>query len=268
MQRVATRAALRGGEVVRAAGSLAGGSAPRGSLAEDKGAPGDYVTEIDRASEAAIREVLAAETPLTPVIGEEQGGDAGAERYWVVDPLDGTTNFLHRFPVVAVSVALVEGGRPTAGCVHAPFLHQTFAGARGEGAWDVSDAEPVRLRVSERPADRAIVATGFPFRRKDLLPRYLRMMDASIERFEDLRRAGAAAMDLAWVAAGVFEGFFELVLSPWDVAAGGLLIEEAGGVATDWEGSPDYLPGTILAGSPAVHAELLRLASPGADLQR
>ena len=258
MQQVAVLAAVRGGEVVRS------GSAgiARASLAQDKGAPGDYVTEVDRASEAAIRSLLAEQTPDIPVVGEEDGGSDAVERYWVVDPLDGTTNFLHGFPVVAVSVALVTQGRPVAGCVHAPFLGSTYAGARGEGAWDLSGEAAVRLHVSERPAGRAIVGTGFPFRRKDLLPRYLDMMAASIERFEDLRRPGAAAMDLAWVAAGVFEGFFELVLEPWDVAAGGLLIEEAGGIVTDWDGTPNYLPGTILAGSPAVHAELLRLANP------
>jgi myo-inositol-1(or 4)-monophosphatase len=257
MQEVATRAAVRGGDVIRGASD----PTARASLAEDKGVPGDYVTRVDRASEAAIRALLAERTPDIPVVGEEEGGSQAADRYWLVDPLDGTTNFLHDFPVVAVSVALVEAGRPVAGCVHAPFMGLTFAGAHGAGAWDVSGATPIRLRVSERSADRAIVATGFPFRRKDLLPRYLRMMATAIERFEDLRRPGAAAMDLAWVAAGVFEGFFELVLGPWDVAAGGLLIEEAGGVVTDWDGTPDYLPGTILAGSPGVHAELVRLAS-------
>jgi myo-inositol-1(or 4)-monophosphatase len=115
--------------------------------------------------------------------------------------------------------------------------------------------------VSDRPVDRAVVGTGFPFRRKDVLARYLAMFGAALERFEDLRRPGAASLDLAWTAAGVFDGFFELGLSPWDVAAGGLLIEEAGGVVTDWAGGPDYLSGDILAGPPAVHAELLRLAT-------
>ncbi len=257
MQRVAVLAAVRGGEVVR---SGSAGTVPA-SLARDKGLPGDYVTQVDRDSEDAIRSLLAERTPDIPVMGEEEGGSATTDRYWVVDPLDGTTNFLHGFPVVAVSVGLVQEGRPVAGCVHAPFLGSIYAGARGEGAWDLSGPTAAPLHVSERAPDRAIVATGFPFRRKDLLPRYLQMMASSIERFEDLRRPGAAAMDLAWVAAGVFEGFFELVLSPWDVAAGGLLIQEAGGVVTDWDGTPNYLPGTILAGSPAVHAELLRLAT-------
>ena len=255
MQQIAVAAALRGGEVVRE------GAAGRGAAPLDKGLPGDYVTAIDVASEEAIRTLLAEATPDIPVVGEEEGG-ADAPRYWLVDPLDGTTNFFHGFPAVGVSVVLVEGGRPTAGCVHAPFLDQAFAAARGAGAWSIApDGGRARLGVSERSVGRAVVATGFPFRRKDLLPRYLRMFGAALRTFEDLRRPGAAALDLAWVAAGVFDGFFELALAPWDVAAGGLLIEEAGGLATDWTGHPDYLPGTILAAPPAIHAQLLTLAA-------
>ena len=245
---LAERAAVRGGELV------AGEPLP---LAESKGA-GDYVTEVDRASERAIREVLGAATPDIPVLGEEAGGAAG-ERYWVVDPLDGTTNYLHGFPVVGVSVALVQDGRPALGVVHAPFLGQTYLAARGLGARVRRGGAVVETKVSGRPVEQAVVGTGFPFRRKDILPRYLAAFDASLERFEDLRRPGAAALDLAWVAAGVFEGFFELGLAPWDVAAGAVLIEEAGGVVSDWEGGPDYLGGDVLAGSPAVHAALLEI---------
>ena len=249
---LAERAAVRGGELV------AGEPAP---LAESKGA-GDYVTEVDRASERAIREVLGAATPDIPVVGEEGGGEAGGavgKRYWVVDPLDGTTNYLHGFPVVGVSVALVEDGRPAVGVVHAPFLGQTYLGARGLGARVRRDGAVLEARVSGRPVEQAVLGTGFPFRRKDILPRYLAAFEASLERFEDLRRPGAAALDLTWVAAGVFEGFFELGLAPWDVAAGAVLIEEAGGVVSDWEGGPDYLAGDVLAGSPAVPAALLEI---------
>jgi myo-inositol-1(or 4)-monophosphatase len=229
--------------------------------AEHKGA-GDYVTQIDRASELAISEVLQSATPDVPVVGEETGGAPG-DRWWVVDPLDGTTNFLHGFPAVGVSIALIEGGRPVVGVVHAPFLHETYLGARGRGATKIGpDGAERSLLVSDRPVERAVVGTGFPFRRKDLLPRYLRTMERALDRFEDLRRPGAAALDLAWVAAGVFEGFFELALNVWDVAAGGLLIEEAGGVVTDWAGEPDYLSGDILAGTPSAYAELFQLAVP------
>jgi myo-inositol-1(or 4)-monophosphatase len=250
---VAIAAARRGGEVIRAA--------DRGPAAVAKGLPGDWVTEVDLASEDAVAELLAQSTPEIPFRGEEGGGDASAERSWVVDPLDGTTNFVHGFPAVGVSVALVEAGRPTVGCVHAPFLGQTWVAAVGRGAWEITEVGASPVRVSERPVDRAVVATGFPFRHRELLPRYLRVMTTALTTFEDLRRPGAACLDLAWVAAGVFEGFFELALSPWDVAAGGLLIEEAGGVVTDWEGGPDYLPGTIIAGSPGTHRALLEIAS-------
>jgi myo-inositol-1(or 4)-monophosphatase len=250
---LAERAALHGGALVAREGP-----AP---AAEAKGA-GDYVTEVDRASERAIREVLGEGTPDIPVVGEEAGG-AGGRRSWVVDPLDGTTNFVHGFPVVGVSVALVEDGRPTVGVVHAPFLGQTFLGARGLGAHVRSGRREVEARVSGRPVEHAVVGTGFPFRRKSLLPRYMAAFEACLGRFEDLRRPGAAALDLAWVAAGVFEGFFELGLAAWDVAAGALLIEEAGGVVSDWQGGPDYLGGDVLAGSPAIHAALLEVASSG-----
>jgi myo-inositol-1(or 4)-monophosphatase len=244
---VAREAALLGGEVI-----LDGGRGARS--AREKGA-GDYVTRTDRRSEEAIRAHLSARTPGIPVLGEEAGG-ATADRYWLVDPLDGTTNFVHGLPMVGVSVALVAQGRPAIGVVHAPFLGTTWSARLGNGAH--RDGRPIR--VSSRPPARAVVGTGFPFRRKDLLPRYLRGLSAALERFEDLRRPGAAALDLAWVAEGAFEGFFELALGPWDVAAGGLLIREAGGVVTDWDGGDGWLAGHILAGSAEVHAALLEIA--------
>jgi myo-inositol-1(or 4)-monophosphatase len=187
---VARRAALAGGAIV-------GSAAVEASDIETKGA-GDYVTEVDRASERAIADLLAAATPGIPMIGEELGGAQG-ERYWVVDPLDGTTNFVHRFPVVGVSVALIEDGEPVAGCVHAPFLGRTWTGARGLGAHADDGAA---LRISSRPPGTAVVGTGFPFRRKELIPRHLAALESALERFEDLRRPGAAALDLSWVGLG------------------------------------------------------------------
>jgi myo-inositol-1(or 4)-monophosphatase len=249
---VAEHAASRGCEVVR----------DRTERAATAKGTGDYVTAVDLASERAITALLREATPDIPVLGEEEGGATlGAGRSWVVGPLDGNPNLVPGFPVVGVSVALVEEGRPVAGAVEAPFLGGRWAGARGRGAFGIRDpdASPVRLAVSTRGPAQAVVGTGFPFRHKDALPRYLRVMEGALERFEDLRRPGAAALDLAWVAAGVFDGFFELGLSPWDVAAGALLIEEAGGVVTDWEGDGRYLEGNILAGPPAVHASLLEL---------
>src|SRR5207247_8259524 len=173
--------------------------------------------------------------------------------YWAGDPLGGTRNFLLGFPVGGVSVALVRDGRPQAGAVCAPFLGLAFSGARGLGV--SSNGSP--LRVSARPAGAAIVATGFPFRRKERLAEYLPAFEHVLRRAEDLRRAGAASLDLAWVAAGVFDGFFELGLSVWDVAAGSLLVEEAGGTVSDWSGGPDFLSGDIVAGPPATHALLV-----------
>jgi len=267
---VAARAAEVGAAVVRSAGLGADTSV------RAKGLPGDYVTDVDLAAERAIRELLSAEGGGVRVHGEEGGGGGGTGSAaggggtdvvdaWVVDPLDGTTNFSRGFWAVGVSVALVVGGEPVAGAVCAPFLEETWVAGRGQGAWRRRDGsgERERLSVSARPAGRAVVATGFPFRRKDLLPRYLRTFEGALSRFEDLRRPGAAALDLAWVAGGVFEGFFELALAPWDVAAGGLLIEEAGGVVTDWAGGDGWLRGDIVAGSPAVHEVLLSLASDG-----
>jgi myo-inositol-1(or 4)-monophosphatase len=230
-------------------------------------APGDYVSEVDLQSEATIKASLAGAAPGVAFFGEEGGGDRSAgpgtegvpKRTWVVDPLDGTANFLHGFPVVGVSVALVEAGRPVAGVVHAPLLGETYTAAAGEGAW----RDGRRLSVSDRGVERAICGTGFPFKIKHRLPDYRRVFEGAFLAGEDLRRPGAASLDLAWTAAGVFDGFFELGLGPWDVAAGALLIQEAGGVVTDWAGDAGawFRTGDILAGPPAVHRVLLDLAT-------
>jgi myo-inositol-1(or 4)-monophosphatase len=248
---IALRAAVEGGRVVRTTASTG---------APDVKGRGDYVTAVDLASERAIRSLLAERTPDVPVVGEEAGGRE-AEWYWLVDPLDGTANFVHGLPIVGVSVAAVRSGRPVAGAVHAPFLGDSWVGASGLGASQVGPTGVRRpIRVADRPVERAIVGTGFPFRRRENLPRYLRAFSRCYDRFEDLRRPGAAALDLAWTAAGVYDGFFELGLGPWDVAAGVVLITEAGGVVTDWSGRDDPLNGDILTGSPAVHAALLEVA--------
>ena len=252
MRVAARRASLVGGDAIRAG--------RRPSEGEAKGPPGDWVTDIDVASETAIRSFLHEETPDIAMLGEESGGVTEGLR-WIVDPLDGTTNFLHRFPAVGVSVALAEDQVPVAGAIHAPFLGDTWHAGRGAGAiWEPAGGTTEPCHVSERPPERAVVGTGFPFRRKDRLPRYLAAFTAAFERFEDLRRPGAACLDLAWAACGVFDGFFELGLGPWDVAAGGLLVAEAGGRVTDWDGGAGYLSGDILAGSPGVHDELRRIA--------
>jgi myo-inositol-1(or 4)-monophosphatase len=224
---------------------------------------GDYVTATDRRSEEAILEVLAREAPGIPVLAEERGGSR-AGTMWAVDPLDGTTNFVHGFPSVGISVALLEGGSPVVGVVLGPFLNVEIHAAQGEGAFLNGERLP-RLRAVDPKS--AVVATGFPFRNKALLPRYLSMMSSALERFEDLRRAGAAALDLAWTAAGTFDGFFELGLNTWDVAAGAALVREVGGQVTDWSGGESWLEtGNILAAPAAVHEALLELAQQ--SLQR
>ncbi len=228
-----------------------------GSAFELKGA-GDYVTEADRRSEAAILEVLARDSPGVVVLAEE-GGGLPAITMWAVDPLDGTTNFTRGFPTVGVSVALVEARLPVAGVVLAPFLGLEFTFARGEGAYFNGDRLP-SYRVVD-PAG-AVVATGFPFRNKKLLSRYLPVMRQALLRFEDLRRAGAAALDLAWTASSTFDGFFELGLHTWDVAAGAGMVLEVGGRVTDWSGGDRWMEtGNVLAASPAVHEVLLELAT-------
>jgi myo-inositol-1(or 4)-monophosphatase len=221
-------------------------------------APGDYVSEVDLASEETIRAALERDAPGIAFFGEEGGGTRG-DLWWVVDPLDGTANFLHGFAVVGVSVALVEAGRPVAGAVHAPLLGgETFTAVRGGGAF----RDGSQIRVADRPVASAICNTGFPFKKKHRLDEYRQVFEGAFLALEDLRRAGAASLDLAWTAAGVFDGFFEIGLGSWDVAAGALLVTEAGGVVTDWAGDPEawLTSGDILAGPPAVHEVLLGLA--------
>jgi myo-inositol-1(or 4)-monophosphatase len=249
---VALRAARAGAAV------LGVNSLPRpGGAAEVKGR-GDYVTGTDRDSESAILDVLAREAPGVPVLAEERGG-LRAQTMWAVDPLDGTTNFTRGFPVVGISVALLDHGRPVAGAVLAPYLRLEFTMAQGRGAFLNGERLPAH-RVLDPSS--AVLATGFPFRNKQLLPRYLSMFGRALGRFEDLRRAGAAALDLAWTSSSTFDGFFELGLNTWDVAAGAGLVLEVGGVVSDWSGGDTWIEsGNILAASPPVHEALLELAA-------
>jgi myo-inositol-1(or 4)-monophosphatase len=253
---VALRAARAGARV------LVEGGLPRpGGPADIKGA-GDYVTAFDRQSETAILEVLARETPGVAILAEERGGKR-AGTMWAVDPLDGTTNFIRGFPVVAVSVGLLDEGDPVAGVVCAPYLGLEFAASRGNGA--TLNGERLPAMRSLDPS-KAVVATGFPFRNKQRMPRYRPVMEGALLRFEDLRRAGAAALDLAWTAAGTFDGYFELNLNTWDVAAGAALVLEVGGRVSDWSGGDSWLEsGDIMAAAPAVHEVLLELAQESPD---
>ena len=220
----------------------------------------DYATQVDRTAESLIADALLKAVPGSIVMGEELSPTAGkADVVWIVDPLDGTTNFLHGYPQYAVSIGATVNGRLAVGVVHDVPRNLVYHGASGLGAW----AGERRLAASrETNPDRALVATGFPFRRPEDIPAYLRQLAAVLRATSGVRRAGAATLDLVDVAAGRLDAFWEQSLAPWDVAAGVLLIREAGGVATTLDGDDDVLrPGSILAGAPALHAwlgELLR----------
>lgn len=252
LREVAERAADTGARIVgQRFGSHRGTGEAKGK--------GDWVSSVDRESEAAVTAWLERSTPGIRILAEEGGGERG-DLYWVVDPLDGTTNFLIGFPAVCVAVALIERGRPVVAAIRAPMLGLSFSGARGHGAR--SGSTPIQ--VSDRAPERALVATALPFRDRSLLDRYLPVLERVFGATEDVRRVGSAELDLAWVACGVWDGYFELNLGVWDVAAGALLVEESGGIVTDWGGGPDYLAGDVLAGSPATHRVLLE-ASRGAS---
>jgi len=232
----------------------------RASNVRTKG-PGDWVSDADTSSERAVQAILHDAAPELAFFGEETGGDR-ADVGWFVDPLDGTANFVHGFPVVGVSVALVADGRPVVGVVEAPMLGRVYAASLGGGA--TCNGEPIR--ISGRGVEEAICATGFPFRAKrDRLPEYFPVFERALLTFEDLRRAGAASLDLSWTAAGVLDGYFEQALGTWDVAAGALLVREAGGVVTDWHGDErDWLrSGDIVAAPGPVHERILEVISGG-----
>ena len=216
------------------------------------------MTESDRQSEAVIVERLARLAPGIAILAEE-GGGARAGTRWTVDPLDGTTNFTRGFPVVGVAVGLLDEGVPVLGVVIAPYLGLEFVAAAGRGV--TLNGRPLPGLGPGDPA-RAVVATGFPFRNKRRWPRHQAVFERAFQRFEDVRRAGAASLDLAWTAAGTFGGFFELNLGTWDVVAGAALVLEAGGRVSDWSGGDGWIEsGDIIAAAPAVHEALLELAA-------
>jgi myo-inositol-1(or 4)-monophosphatase len=255
LQTLALAAAQAAGDVIRASRRDA---APL--QVQLKGA-GDYVTVVDRAAEAAAVAVLRDADSSIDVLAEERGGEV-TERMWVIDPLDGTTNFLRGFPEVGVSIALVEEGVPRVGVVTAPLTGGEWSAIAGRGAFDASGRR-LDIRGS---AGRGVVATGFPFRCPENRSRYLPVLTAALDTFEDLRRAGAASLDLSYTAAGVWDGFFELNLALWDIAAGSLLVREAGGVVSDWQGDEQavFRSGDILAGAPAWHERMLSLTRAAA----
>jgi len=224
----------------------------------------DFVTEVDHAAEQAIIEVLHKAYPDHAILAEESGASANLhddnEYVWIIDPLDGTTNFIHGFPQYCVSIALQHRSVITQAVVFDPTRNDLFTATKGAGAY----LNEKRIRVSRR--DRmaeALIGTGFPFRNTADLDQYMKMFRIMTEKCAGLRRPGAAALDLAYVAAGRLDGFFEKGLQPWDIAAGSLLITESGGIVGTFAGESDYLyKGNVLAGTPKIFAPLVGLLSP------
>lgn len=246
----AVKAALLAGEVVM---RNLGGLSPSDVQAKRAA---DFVTRADRESEQAIKSAISRSFPGHSFLAEESAGQPGQSEYrWIIDPLDGTTNFIHGFPVFAISVALEHRGEVIAGVVLDPSREELFTAEKGKGAF--LNSRPLSVSPVASMAD-SLITTGFPFRKKDLVDVYLDAFKRVFLRVSGIRRAGAAAIDLAYVAAGRCEGFFEIGLSPWDIAAGDILIREAGGVISDFAGGAVHLEtGNVIAGNPAAHAELL-----------
>lgn len=217
----------------------------------------DFVTNVDRWSEAVIMQTIREKFPHHRFLTEEtlKQEDIGDYR-WIIDPLDGTTNYIHGYPMFSVSIALEYKSQMIIGVVFDPLKEELFHALKGKGAF----LNNRQIHVSETALlERSLIATGFPFRAKEMTDLYLTAFKRIFEGVSDIRRAGSAAIDLAYVAAGRFEGFFELRLSPWDIAAGSLLIEEAGGVITDFGGGSSYLSrGNVVAGNKDVHPEILK----------
>jgi myo-inositol-1(or 4)-monophosphatase len=222
----------------------------------------DFVTEVDHASEQVIIETLLTAYPGHGILAEESGQQHGAkdsEYVWIIDPLDGTTNFIHGFPVYCVSIALAVKGKMDQAVIYDPSRNDLFTATKGRGAY-LNDR---RLRVSKRTQlKECLVSTGFPFRPGDNFNNYLAMMSDVMQRTAGLRRPGAAALDLAYVAAGFTDGFFETGLSPWDTAAGSLLVTEAGGLVGNFTGEADFLDHKeCMAGNPRVYGQLVAILS-------
>jgi len=224
----------------------------------------DFVTEVDKAAEEAIINVLKNAYPDHAILAEESGASANLhdenENVWIIDPIDGTTNFIHGFPQYCVSIALQQRGQITQAVVYDPTRNDLFTATKGAGAY----LNEKRIRVSRRDKlAETLIGTGFPYSDLSRLDEYMKMFKLMTERTAGLRRPGSAALDLAYVAAGRLDGFFEEGLKPWDMAAGVLLITEAGGIVGNFKGDSDYLyKGNIIAGSPKIFAQMVALLSP------
>jgi len=257
MLNTAVKAARRAGGIInRAAQNL-------DLLHVSRKAHSDFVSEVDSNAEDEIIKILLETYPKHSILAEESGAIGAQNEYeyqWIIDPLDGTTNFLHGFPQYSVSIALKHRGVLTQAVVYDPTRNELFTASRGRGAF-LNDH---RLRVSKRnQLSECLIGTGLPFRELTHMGTYLSMLKDIIPRVAGIRRPGSAALDLAYVAAGRYDGFWELGLAPWDMAAGCLLITEAGGLVSDLEGNETYLEsGNIIAGNPKIFGQLLQVIAP------
>jgi len=251
---IAVRAARRAGEIiVRSLNRLE-------DLQVTSKGRNDFVTEVDQAAERDIIATIRKPYPNHAILAEESGKTGDDEVLWIIDPLDGTTNFIHGFPVFAVSIACQIRGRLEHGVVYDPMRQELFTTSRGAGA----HLDNRRIRVSkQRQLEGALIATGFPYRSNArYMDAYLAMLKTVMEQSAGVRRPGAAALDLAYVAAGRVDGFWEMSLSPWDTAAGTLLIQEAGGHIGTLTGGEFRQGGNVIAGSPKVYAALVEALAP------
>jgi len=223
----------------------------------------DFVTEVDHESEQIIIETLLGAYPDHGILAEESGsthGSATSDHIWIIDPLDGTTNFIHGFPIYCVSIALQVKGKIEQAVIYDPTRNDLFTATKGRGAF-INDR---RMRVSKRTQlKECMLSTGFPFRADDDLDAYLNILRDIIPKTAALRRPGSAALDLAYLAAGYTDGFFESGLSPWDIAAGSLLVTEAGGLIGNYSGEAPFLDAQeVMAASPKIYAQLVPLLKP------
>ncbi len=254
MLNIAVRAARKAGDII-ARFSIKVDTLNISSKGEN-----DFVSEVDHLAEEAIIQTIQKAYPDHSFLAEESGATAGNEYEWIIDPLDGTTNFLHNFPQYAVSIAMRHKGRLEIAVVYDPIKQEMFTAARGSGA----HLNGKRIRVTKRANLKgALLGTGIPFRNMAILENYLHMLRALIPGSAGVRRAGSAALDLAYVAAGRLDGFWEYELNPWDIAAGILLIEEAGGLVSDFKGGFDYFQsGNVVAGNPKILKAIIQAIEP------
>jgi len=253
---IAVKAARRAGQIINRA------SLDVGQLKIGVKQQSDFVTEVDKAAEATIIETLREAYPKHAILAEETGhsGQEDSEYQWIIDPLDGTTNFIHGFPQYAVSIAMAYKGVLTHAVVFDPSRNELFTASKGAGAF-LNDK---RIRVSKRAKlDESLIGTGFPYRMFEHVDPYTEIFKEMTRRTAGVRRPGAASLDLSYVACGRLDGFWEFGLSPWDMAAGALLISEAGGLVSDLAGEPNYLTtGNIVCGTPKIFAQILQVIAP------